>query len=147
MPPTTPPPLPSSPQPAKTYLSNREKNVAFAQTTKKTVFSTNLFNLLKIDDALDGSGDEDDETPTAAGSKRKGKGPARKKQKKAKVKPKPFKKSVVKEKIGKSAEPSKTRNTARKADDELIHRHNKATFSIGSITDALNPILRDDPTF
>ena len=61
--------------------------------------------------------------------------------------PKPKAVTVKKSRSSDDTGPSRKRNETKKADDEVLKKHNKTTIPIGPVEDILNPLLKQDVTF
>ena len=111
----------------------RQRNEEFAKVTKKTVFVTNIYEHLPVDDTplADDEDDDDDQEPLLQlPQKRRKPAKSKKTSKPPKPKPRPTEKAAPPASITPTSNPKRTRNETNKVDDQLKRKYNLATISI-----------------
>ena len=130
----------------------RQRNEEFAKVTKKTVFVTNIYEHLPVDDTPLADDDDDEEENPLIKLPQKRRKPAKTKKtvktkKPQKPKPRPTVQPAPPAAATPTRTPIRTRNDTNIVDDQLKREHNVATISIGSSDKHLNPLLQADPQF
>ena len=111
------------------------RNEEFAKVTKKTVFVTNIYEHLPVDDTPLAEDDDEEEEPQLLLPQKRRK-PAKTKKtvktkKPQKPKPRPTVEAAPPASTTSTPAPKRIRNETNKVDDQLKRKHNVATISIG----------------